>query len=120
MARILLVDDDSKTLEFVTHILTAEGYDVTSRTDSGEGLSAALEDPRPDLIITDMNMRGVNGWEFARRIRAEETGPAVPILGLSAFTSAQDRDEAFDAGCNAYENKPINRDRLVNRVRDLL
>lgn len=120
MARILLIDDDPQALELVSAILGAYEHDVISHGSGEAGVAAALGDSAPDLLITDLNMRGMSGWEVVRRIRAVRSEAELPILALSAFTSAKDRDEAFEAGCNAYENKPVDIEHLTQRVASLL
>jgi CheY-like chemotaxis protein len=120
MAKILLIDDDPRTQALVSEILVGQGHEVAT-ADGGEvGVAAALSDHGYDLVVTDLNMRGVNGWEAVRRIRAEIPAIRLPILALSAFTTAADRDEAFDAGCNAYANKPVAAADLLRRVQELI
>ena len=121
MAEILVIDDDVHTLDLVTSILEAAGHTVERVSDGQGGVDAVLNgDVVPDLIVTDLNMRGVSGWDVVRQIREGMPESSTPILALSAFTTAQDRDEAFKAGCTAYENKPIDRDRFVARIDRLL
>lgn len=120
MANILVLDDDPLILELVATILETQGHAVTRQADAAAGISQAIAEDGPDLVITDLNMRGVTGWEAVRRIREHRAEGGLPILALSAFTSAQDRDEAFGAGCTAYENKPVDAARLLTRVTALL
>lgn len=120
MANILLIDDDARTQALVTEILSGQGHVVSTAGGGAEGVAAALGNDDLDLIITDLNMRGVSGWEVARRIRAEVPANRLPILALSAFTTAADRDEAFGAGCNAYANKPVDASDLLRRVQELI
>lgn len=120
MSRILLIDDDARTRDLVAAILQGDGHDVNVASDGESGIQAALAGPAPDMIVTDLNMRGTTGWDVVRRLRAEAQCRSVPILALSAFTTAQDRDEAFDAGVTAYQNKPVDRERLLAKVTELL
>lgn len=120
MSRILLIDDDARTRELVCAILQAGGYTVSVAHDGKSGIEAALGDPAPDLIVSDLNMRGTTGWDVVRRLRSDARCKSTPILALSAFTTAQDRDEAFDAGVTAYQSKPVDRDRLLAKVAELL
>jgi len=121
MASILVIDDDVRTLELITAILDSAGHTVEQMTDGQDGADAVLNRGlKPDLIITDLNMRGISGWEVVRQIRHGMPDSDTPILALSAFTTAQDRDEAFRAGCTAYENKPIEPERLISRIDKLL
>ena len=111
MAKILVIDDDARSPSLVETILQGQNHNV---------IQMALADAPLDLIITDMNMNGISGWDVMRAIRAQPDGAQVPIMALSAFTSAQDRDEAFDAGCSAYANKPIDAERFLQKVTNLL
>lgn len=120
MAKILLIDDDPRTQTLVTEILSGQGHEVATAGGGADGVTAALGEDAFDLVITDLNMRGVSGWEAARRIRAEIPANRLPILALSAFTTAADRDEAFGAGCNAYANKPVEARDLLRRVQELI
>ena len=120
MAKILLIDDDARTLALLDALLQGNGHQVVTVSSGQEGVDLVTEDQSFDLIVTDLNMNTVSGWEVVRRIRAVPGCATVPIMALSAFTSAQDRDEAFEAGCSAYENKPINQDRLLDKITKLL
>ena len=120
MAKILLIEDDVRTLALVEAILTGNSHQVVSAVSGQQGIDMVVSDTSFDLIVTDMNMKEVSGWDVVRRIRAAPDCADIPIMALSAFTSAQDRDEAFEAGCSAYENKPINPDRLLQKIANLL
>lgn len=119
MAKVLIIDDDPKIQEFVRVLLESQGYYVGTASDGETGVARALAD-LPDVVITDMNMRGVNGWAVARRIRADSRGEKIRIMALSAFTSTGDRDEAFQAGCDAYDTKPVDASRLLSKISQLL
>lgn len=120
MAHILVLDDDERTLDLIATLLEGHGHQVTTKSNAEAGIAVANASDGPDLVITDLNMRGINGWDAVRRIRQTRSQDALPILALSAFTSSQDRDEAFEAGCNAYENKPVEPKRLVERIKVIL
>lgn len=120
MAKILVIDDDARSLSLVETILEGQDHNVICASSGEEGIKLALAGTPLDLVITDMNMNGVSGWDVVRAIRAQPAGGDVPIMALSAFTSAQDRDEAFDAGCSAYANKPIDAERFLKKVANLL
>lgn len=119
MANIVVVDDDPLTLQLVTAILESAGHAITQADGGDAGIEAVTGGVDPDLVVTDLNMRGTSGWDLVRRIR-ESGNTDLPVLAVSAFTSAQDRDEAFNAGCTAYIRKPIDKDRLVEKVAELL
>ena len=120
MAKILVIDDDARSLSLVETILQGQNHNVICASSAEADIQMALADAPLDLIITDMNMNGISGWDVMRAIRAQPDGAQVPIMALSAFTSAQDRDEAFDAGCSAYANKPIDAERFLQKVTNLL
>jgi CheY-like chemotaxis protein len=120
MAKILLIDDDARTLSLVQTLLEGQGHTVTCASSGDQGIKLVRSDAALDLIVTDMNMTGVSGWDVVRAIREQPSCADIPIMALSAFTSAQDRDEAFEAGCSAYENKPIVANRLLEKVTTLL
>lgn len=119
MANITVVDDDPLTLQLITAILESAGHSITQANGGAAGVGLILSGDAPDVIVTDLNMRGVSGWDMVRKIR-ESGNSATPILAVSAFTSAQDRDEAFSAGCTAYVRKPIDKDVLLEKVAELL
>ncbi len=119
MARILIIDDDPQIQNLVRMLLDSQGYYVGTADDGEAGVRRALSE-YPDLVITDMNMCGVTGWEVARRIKADPDATAVKIMALSAFTSTGDRDEAFDSGCDSYDNKPIDPVRLLTKISELV
>jgi CheY-like chemotaxis protein len=120
MVKILLIDDDAPTLKLVHTLLQGHNYTVVCASSGSAGVEMAVSDETLDLIITDLSMTGVSGWDVVRAIRAHPAGTEIPILALSAYTSAQDRDGAFEAGCSAYENKPINQGRLLEKIATLL
>lgn len=119
MATILIIDDDPKIQSLVRVLLDSQGYYVGTADDGETGVARALSEA-PDLVITDMNMRGVTGWEVARRIKADTASRDTKVMALSAFTSAGDRDEAFEAGCDGYDNKPIEPTRLIEKIGKIL
>jgi len=119
MAHILLIDDDEMILRFAEAVLLENGHGVSKAEDGEEGLRVAREDG-PDLIITDMNMPKATGWDIIRTLKSDDATKAIPIIALSAHTSADNRDPAYLAGCEAYLSKPLNTEQLVKAVRDAL
>jgi len=116
---ILVVDDDLRTLKLVGLVLNQEGYDVVA-ADSGE---EALEKARaqdPDLIVLDVLMPGLNGYEVAQQLRADPATAGVPILMLTAKSDLNDRMTGFEVGADDYLTKPFHRDELVARVESVL
>ena len=112
---ILVVDDTSESLRLLTDILTAEGYRVRP-ADSGELALAAVAAETPDLILLDIRMPGIDGFEVFRRLRAEETTRDIPVMFISASTDVDDRVAGLRLGAVDFVTKPIRRDELLARV----
>ena len=116
---ILVIDDHMTARTLLEGILTSADYVVTAVASAEEALVEAKQSA-PDLIIVDMNMPGMTGWEAARKFRAMPETASTAILGVSAHSTAEDHDAAHEAGCNAYVTKPLNPARLLNAVAELL
>lgn len=119
MPRILLVEDNEMNRDMLSRRLVKRGYDVELALDGQEGIDKALNGS-PDLILLDMSLPIVDGWEAARRIRAESTGPRVPIIALTAHALSDDRAKALEAGCDEFDTKPIELPRLLGKIEGLL
>ena len=114
--RILVIEDEQKIADFLRRGLTYEGFTVEVRLDGESGLKAARDTP-PDLVILDVMLPGLDGWEVCRRLRA---AGAVPILMLTAKDSVPDRVKGFESGADDYVIKPFAFEELIARVRALL
>ncbi len=119
MAVILVVEDNPVNQDLVTRFLKKEGYDVLIASDGIAGVKAAREH-NPDLIVMDLGLPGVDGWEAARRIRSAPKTARIPIIAVTGHTLADDVIKARQAGCDAYETKPIVYERLMKKIRLLL
>jgi len=119
LARILIIDDEPLFLDILTMTISGAGHDVETASGGADGVDQALASP-PDLVITDLSMPEVTGWDVIRRLKSEEATGGVPIMALSAHEQSGDRDEAFAAGCDAYETKPLDFPRLAAKVEELL
>ena len=119
MASILVIEDDDFFQNFLEIVLSGEGYDITVCGDGEAGLKSAT-DNAPDLVICDLSMPKMTGYEVIRELKTMDAMADIPIIALSAHDKAEDRDEAFAAGALAFETKPIEVDRLVDRVRRAL
>lgn len=117
--RILVVDDNLDNLEVLATRLRFRGYTVETATSGEEALARVAEDP-PDLILLDVMMPGLDGYEVARRIRADPNLPFIPIILVTARDSTQDKVAGLDAGADDYLTKPINYPELEARVRAML
>ncbi|MDP6572310.1 MAG: response regulator [Rhodospirillales bacterium] len=119
MAKILLVEDNEMNRDMLSRRLTRKGYDVIVALDGASGLDmAASEDP--DLILMDMSLPIMDGWEATRKIKASAETQAIPVIALTAHAMAEDRDKALEAGCDDYDTKPVELARLLEKMERLL
>jgi two-component system, cell cycle response regulator DivK len=119
MTKILLVEDDALNREMVTRRLVWEGYQVISAED-GAAAVALAETELPDLILMDLGLPILNGWQATQRIKALPQTRHIPIIVLTAYAQAEDRDKSIAAGCDGFESKPINFARLQAKIEALL
>src|SRR6266545_4966442 len=119
MRRILLVEDNEMNRDMLSRRLVRQGYDVILALDGEAGVALAAT-VRPDLILMDMSLPGIDGWEATRRIRGEPELRHIPIIALTAHAMAGDREHAVAAGCDDYDTKPIELPRLLAKIRRLL
>ncbi len=119
MPRILIVEDDELNRDSLRRLLLRRGYEIVLAVDGTQGVEAARAEA-PDLILMDMSLPGIDGWEATRRIKDDPRTRAVPIIALTAHAMASDRDTALAAGCDDYDTKPIDLDRLLPKIRALL
>ena len=117
--RILVVEDDVDNRRIVTKVLGAEGYEVIEVA-TGAAAVAAVHEQRPDLIIMDLALPGMDGWEASRRIKATPDSADIPIIALTAFAMRGDEERARAAGCDAYVPKPCRPQTLREVVRQFL
>ena len=118
-ARILVVEDNPKNLKLVRDVLHYSGYEVVEATTGEEGVRLARE-VHPDLVLMDLQLPGIDGAEALRRIRAEESTHATPVVAVTAFVMADDRSRAFASGFDGYVEKPISVRGLAQQVQDFL
>lgn len=119
MARILLVEDDELSRDMLSRRLARRGYQTLVAVDGSEGITLAHSE-RPDLILLDMRLPGLDGWQVARRLKAAFQTRAIPIIALTAHAIAGDRQKALDAGCDEYVAKPVDLLRLLTKIETLL
>jgi CheY-like chemotaxis protein len=119
MGAVLLVEDDTMNREMIARYLKMSGYQVIS---AGDGANAVLlaRKARPSLILMDMGLPILNGWQATHRIKTTPETQNIPIIALTAFAMAEDRAKCFAVGCDAFESKPVNFDRLLATMRQLL
>jgi CheY-like chemotaxis protein len=119
MARILLVEDNEMNRDMLSRRLIRSGHQVTMAIDGEEAVTRTHSDP-PDLVLMDIGLPGIDGCEATRRIRAAEQKARVPIIALTAHAMTGDRDRALDAGCDDFDTKPVDLQRLLGKIEALL
>ena len=119
MAKILLVEDNEMNRDMLSRRLTRRGFEVVVAVDGREGVAAA-ERESPDLILMDMSLPVTDGWEATRLIRAGTGTSRIPVIALTAHAMAGDRDRALEAGCDDYDTKPVEIERLLEKITRLL
>ncbi|MBV9670308.1 MAG: response regulator [Acidobacteriales bacterium] len=119
MPKILLVEDNEMNRDMLSRRLVRKGYEVVIATDGVQGVEMA-KSGAPDLILMDMSLPEIDGWEAVRRIRRDGNGVRVPVIALTAHAMAGDREKAMDAGCDDYDTKPVDFARLHEKICRLL
>ena len=119
MAKILLVEDQEMNRDMLARRLKKRGYEVSIAVDGAEGVEKARAES-PDLILMDMSLPVMDGWEATRTLKADEATQAIPVIALTAHAMSTDREKALEAGCDAYETKPVELPRLIETMEKLL
>lgn len=119
MPRILLVEDNEENRLFLSRRLQRRGYDVVIATDGQQGVELARSES-PDLVLMDLNMPVLDGWQAAGILRAERATSTLPIIGLTAHAMPGDREKALEAGCTDYHTKPLDFTQLMTQIESLL
>ena len=115
MKRILIVEDNELNRDVLSRRLIRSGYEILIATDGAAGLEMA-ERERPDLILVDLGLPEIDGWECARRLKAKASTRDIPIIALSAHAMVGDRQRALDSGCDEFDTKPINFEGLLKKM----
>ena len=118
-ARILLVEDNDMNRDMLSRRLARRGFEVSVAIDGQEGLDKVREE-KPDIVLLDMDLPKVDGWQVAREVKADEQTASIPIIALTAHAMVGDRDQALAAGCDDYDTKPVEFKRLLGKIRALL
>ena len=119
MPRILIVEDNEENRDSLSRRLQRRGFDVSLATNGKIGVEMALAE-KPDLILMDMNMPEVDGWEATRRIKASPEGKNIAVIALTAHAMGGDRERAIEAGCAEYHTKPIEFPKLMEQIETIL
>jgi len=118
MARILLVEDNEMNRDMLSRRLARSGHDVAVAIDGEQAL--AMVGDMPELILMDLSLPGIDGWEVTRRLKRADATRAIPVIALTAHAMAGDREKALAAGCDDFDTKPVDLPRLLQKIAALL
>lgn len=118
-AKVLLVEDNEMNRDMLSRRLIKKGYTVTIAVDGLQAVARASSD-EPDLILMDMSLPEIDGWEATRRIKAEPGTRDIPIIALTAHAMSGDREKAIEAGCDEFDTKPVDLNRLLEKMSAIL
>lgn len=119
MARLLIVEDNEENRDMLSRRLMRKGYDVSMAVDGGQGVEMA-QTQLPDLILMDMSLPVLDGWEATRRLKGNPETAGIPVIALTAHAMSGDREKAMAAGCDDYDIKPVELPRLLGKIEALL
>jgi CheY-like chemotaxis protein len=119
MARILYVEDNEDNIYMLQNRLRRQGFDVLIARDGASGVEMAKAE-RPDLILMDLGLPVMDGWEASRRLKSDDATRYIPVIALSAHAMSSDKTQALEAGCDEYDVKPVEWARLLTKIRALL
>jgi CheY-like chemotaxis protein len=115
MAKVLLVEDNEANRDMLARRLQRRGFDVVFAVDGAEGVAKSKTE-KPDIVLMDMSLPVMNGWEATRAIKADTTTKHIPVVALTAHSMAGDREKAMEAGCDDYDTKPVELPRLLEKM----
>ena len=119
MVKVLLVEDNEMNRDMLSRRLTKRGSEVVMAIDGQQGVDMAVSE-KPDIILLDMSLPVVDGWEAAQQIKATEVSKGLPLIALTAHAMASDRERALSAGCDDFDTKPVELPRLLSKMEALL
>ncbi len=119
MAKILLVEDNEMNRDMLSRRLKKRGYDVPMAVNGQEGVDMASSET-PDLILLDISLPVMDGWDVARKLKSDEATSSIPIIALTAHAMAGDREKCLESGCDEYDTKPVEFKRLLGKIEALL
>lgn len=119
MARILLVEDNELNRDMLSRRLQRKGYEVLVAVDGEQGVTISQRES-PDLILMDMSLPVLDGWQATRRLKADPQTQSIPIIALTAHAMAGDRERAIEVGCDDYDTKPVEFQRLLTKITEML
>jgi two-component system cell cycle response regulator DivK len=119
MTKVLLVEDNEMNRDMLSRRLIRRGFDVVFAVNGKQGVELARSE-KPDIILMDMSLPIMDGWEATRCVKADDATRSVPVIGLTAHAMSGDRERALEAGCDDYDTKPVEFDRLIGKIERLL
>ncbi len=119
MSKILLVEDNEMNRDMLSRRLARKGYEVVLAVDGPSGVAMAQSES-PDLVLMDMSLPTLDGWEATRRLKADASTQHIPVIALTAHAMSGDREKALEAGCDDYDTKPVELQRLLGKIEALL
>lgn len=119
MPKVLLVEDNEMNRDMLSRRLEKKGYTVTIAVDGAQALAQAASGA-PDLILMDMSLPVIDGWEATRRLKADPATRSIPVIALTAHAMSDDRDKAMAAGCDDFDTKPVDLQRLLEKIGAML
>ncbi|MCX6074342.1 MAG: response regulator [Campylobacterales bacterium] len=119
MARVLIVEDNDNNMELISFILETSGEETLQAMNGLSGVEKALSE-QPDYIILDIQLPDIDGFEVLKRIRAAKEGKDIPIIAMTSYAMSGDKEKMLNAGCNGYIEKPIDPERVIAQIRDVL
>src|SRR5947209_10827029 len=115
MAKVLLVEDNEMNRDMLSRRLARQGFEVVCAVDGQAGVDATVSE-KPDIVLMDMSLPVLDGWEATRQLKASDATRGIPVIALTAHAMAGDRQQALDAGCDDYDTKPIELPRLLEKI----
>jgi CheY-like chemotaxis protein len=119
MPKILLVEDNEMNRDMLSRRLIRNGFDVKIAVDGGQGVAMAASE-KPDLILMDLSLPVIDGWEATRQVKSDPATQAIPVIALTAHAMADDERKALAAGCDDFDTKPVDLPRLIAKIQALL
>ena len=119
MAKILYIEDNEMNRDMLSRRLSRRGHEILIAEDGEQGIKKA-HDEKPDLVLMDMSLPVIDGWEATKRLKSADETSAIPIIGLTAHAMAEDREKCLAAGCDDYDTKPVDLPRLLGKIEQLL
>jgi CheY-like chemotaxis protein len=119
MTKVLLVEDNEMNRDMLSRRLSKRGYEVVTAVDGAQGVAKAKSE-RPDLILMDMSLPVLHGWDATKALREDPETQSIPVIALTAHAMAGDREKALEAGCNDFDTKPVELARLLEKMGKLL